>query len=596
MANEDGSLWLVHGGEIFNHVELRHELELRGHRFSTHSDSEIILHQYEEDGDGCLERFNGQWAFALWDERRQRLLLARDRLGVRPLFYARADGGIVFASEMKALFAHAGISREIDPAALRQVFTFWAAVAPRTMFRDVSELPPGHTLVLEKGSESLRQYWRPSYPGSFDPRERRPTDGEHAAELLDLLKGAVHLRLRSDVPVACYLSGGLDSTLTAALAVRQAGHPLETFSIRFTESEYDEGAWQDEASARLGTPHHSVWCRPEDIGRVFPDVIWHAETPIMRTAPAPLFLLSRLVREAGFKVVITGEGSDEILGGYDIFKETKIRHFCARRGESLIRPALLRRLYPYQPRLQRQSMAYLRAFFHARPEDLDRPFFSHLPRWSLAPSLTAFFSDDVKQAMKGSDPVVDLEQWLPHDYAGWHYFCQAQYLETSLLLPGYILSSQGDRMGMAHGVEGRFPFLDPRVVDFAAELPPWVKMRGLEEKHVLRLAAEGLVPETIRRRTKQPYRAPEAVSFFDPATGRARFPYVDELLSEEGIRRCGVFSPKSVSLLVKKVREGRAPGVRDGMALTGILSAQLWLQQFGKDFAARGEGRRDGDD
>lgn len=587
MANEDGTLHLVHSGEIFNHVELREDLERRGHRFSTRSDSEVILHQYEEDGDRCLERFNGQWAFALWDARRRRLLVARDRLGVRPLFYTRIDGGILFASEMKALFAHPGVSREIDPAGLRQVFTFWSTAAPRTMFRDVLELAPGQMLVLDEGGETLRGYWRPDFPSSFACEDRERSGDEPAAELLGLLNDAIRLRLRSDVPVGCYLSGGLDSTLTAALAVRQAGRPLETFSIRFDEEEYDEGRCQDEAIAALGTPHHSVRCGAEEIGRVFPDVVWHAETPLLRTAPAPLFLLSRLVRGAGIKVVITGEGSDEMFGGYDVFKEAKIRRSCARRPESAMRAALLRRLYPYQPLLQRQSAAYLRAFFHARPEDLDDPLFSHRPRWSLAPSLTAFFSDGIREASSAYDPQADLLRSLPAEYATWDPFCRAQYLEISLLLPGYILSSQGDRVAMAHGVEGRFPFLDPRVVDFAAKLPPWIKMMGLEEKHVLKLAARGVVPEAVRRRSKQPYSAPDLTSFFDPAAGKARFPYVEELLSENGVREGGLFSPKAVAHLVEKVRGGRASGVRDGMALTGILSTQLWLRRFGKDFAAQ---------
>ncbi len=387
--------------------------------------------------------------------------------------------------------------------------------------------------------------------------------------------------LRSDVPVGAYLSGGIDSAVTTAMIRRYTDVALTTFSVAFEDPEFDEGPFQREAVAHLGIrDHHETVCRAEDIGRVFPEVIWHAEQPIVRTAPAPLYLLSRLVRDNGYKVVLTGEGSDEVLGGYDIFKEAKIRRFMAERPDSPRRALLLKRLYPYIPALQSQSPAYLQAFFQARPADLGSPFFSHLPRWNLGSRLGVFLSDDVVQATRDYRPEDDLLGDLPGDFGEWAPFCQAQYLETSGLLPGYILSSQGDRMQMANSVEGRCPFLDYRIAEFAGRLPPSLKMKVLNEKYILKRAAGDLIPPALRKRPKQPYRSMEIPSFFDTARGRARFDYVDELLSSDAIRDGGLFNPAAVGRLVDKARSGGAIGVKDGMALVTILSTQLTVAQF----------------
>jgi asparagine synthase (glutamine-hydrolysing) len=323
MSIADGSLWITFNGEIFNYVELRDELLKKGHRFATRSDTEVILHLYQEEGERCVERLNGQWAFAIWDAKRQKLFLSRDRLGVRPLFYTESGGRFVFASEIKALLECPGVDAQLDWRGLDEVFTFWCTLPGRTVFRNVSQLAPGHSLVVHDGRTTIQEYWKLELtPADDDDGDERRED-RLRDELLALLVDATRIRLRSDVPVGTYLSGGLDSTLVTALVKRAVGDNLRSFSVRFDDLEFDESPYQDEAIAFLQTDHSSVRCSHEDIGGVFSDVVWHTEQPILRTAPAPLFLLSRHVRNSGFKVVVTGEGADEVFGGYDIFKKRK---------------------------------------------------------------------------------------------------------------------------------------------------------------------------------------------------------------------------------------------------------------------------------
>lgn len=576
MHNEDGSLWIVFNGEIFNYLELRAELLTKGHEFATRSDTEVILHLFEDLGEACVSRLNGQWAFVIWDARRRRLFLSRDRFGVRPLFFTALRGGFAFASEIKALFAHPGVGRELDVRSLNEIFTFWHTLAPRTAFRGVSELPPGHSAIVADGRITVKPYWDLDYAPTKASSNGAGQEQPYAEELLAILEDATRLRLRSDVPVGAYLSGGLDSTIIASLVKRSGVARLRTFSVRFEDSELDEGTFQSEAVRYLETDHQEIRCSGREIGRVFPEVIWHAEKPILRTAPAPFYLLSRLVRENGYKVVLTGEGADEMLGGYDIFKEVKIRSFWAAHPDSTLRPLLLRRLYPYLPQIQSQPPAYLKAFFHINAIDTESPFFSHLPRWRLTSRLKSLFSDAAKAELAGHDPITDLEASLPPAYGGWDPFTRAQYLETRHLLPGYILSSQGDRMAMAHSVEGRFPFLDPRLAEFASRLPPRLKMNALKEKYLLKACAGRLVPPAVINRHKQPYRAPDARSFFC-AGGHE---YVDELVSPDRIRRDGIFNPGAVQKLVEKARSGNIVGVGDNMAVVAVLSSQLLIDSF----------------
>jgi len=580
MANEDGSLWITFNGEIFNYVELREDLLARGHHFASLSDTEVILHLYEEFGADAVGKLNGQWALAIWNSRARTLFLSRDRLGVRPLFYTQCGNEFLFASEIKALFAHPGVSREIDPLGLDDVFTFWTTLAPRTIFRGVRELPPGHSLTWRDGEISVERHWQPTFEPQAD------TDADVACErLLDLLTGATRLRLRSDVPVGAYLSGGLDSAVVTALAMRIAGAPMRTFSIAFTDAEFDESTHQRQVVGALGTDHRELRCTQEDIARAVPDVVWHAETPLLRTAPAPLYLLAQMVRADGYKVVLTGEGADEVFGGYDIFKEAKLRRLWAKFPQSARRAALVKRLYPYLPSLQRQPAAAVRAFFDDVRDDLRDPCFSHLPRWRVTSRLKMFLSDDVKSAIGAYDGRDDVVAQLPPGYDRWDPFCQSQYLELTQLLPGYILSSQGDRVAMAHGVESRFPFLDPDVVAFASTLPPMLKMKALNEKYLLKRAARTLVPPAVWQRSKQPYRAPGAKVFF-----ASHNDYVDELLAPSRLQRDGLFDAPAVERLVNKCRERAALSVTDDMALVGIVSTQLIVHRFINHFSTVAHG------
>lgn len=573
MSSADGQFWITFNGEIFNYIELRDELIGKGHTFRTRSDTEVILNLYKEEGENCVHRLNGQWAFAIWDTVRRKLFASRDRLGVRPLFYTKTADRFLFASEIKALFACPDVERDLDLHALDQVFTFWHVLPPGTSFRNIHQLPPGHSLTLENGTLRIWQYWDLDYAPDDDAGDK--VEKRLAEELLDLLLDATRIRLRSDVPVGAYLSGGLDSTFIAALTKSMVGDRLQTFSVAFDDPLFDESAYQREASAFIHSQHSNVRCAREDIAGVFPEVVWHGEQPILRTAPAPLFLLSRLVHESGFKVVLTGEGADETMGGYDIFKEAKIRRFWGRQPQSRLRPLLLKRLYPYMDGMQRQSPEYLKQFFHVTPEELTSPFFSHLPRWNLTRKLRSFLSPAARSEVNDGDPLSEITEQLPQAYRSWTPFNQAEYLEAKYLLPGYILSSQGDRMAMAHSVECRYPFLDHRLVEFAGKLPPRLKMKVLDEKHLLKRAAHGFIPESIERRYKQPYRAPDGVSFFTSRTN-----YAHELLSAEAIERNGVFDAMAVAALVDKFTHQRPTGARDDMALVGILSTQLLLEEF----------------
>jgi len=518
---------------------------------------------------------NGQFAFAIWDTHRQSLFMARDRVGIRPLFYTLHDGRLIFGSEMKALFEFPGVPRSLDHESLAQVFTFWTTLSPRTSFEGIKELSPGHYLYFEHGSVTVKRYWSQTFPrngeafrGSF----------EEAGEMLgDLLKDAVRLRLRSDVPVGAYLSGGLDSSVIAQLIKENSPEGLlETFSIGFSEQNFDEGEYQNMMAKLLGTLHHRTQCRSYDIASYFPGTVWHAEMPLLRTAPVPMLMLSDLVHKFNFKVVMTGEGADEMLGGYNIFKEMTVRRFWAREPQSQLRPLLLKRLYPYLAGLQSMSPAALKLFFGYRLSDVNSVFYSHLLRWNN----TAKIRKLMRPGASEGTFLDSLETELAPVLSDWSPLAKAQFLETNIFMSGYLLSSQGDRMAMGNSVEGRYPFLDHRVMDFCNSLPDAFKLNGLKEKVLLKHSFKDRLPKAVINRSKQAYRAPLSAPF----TGDDAPDWVREMLSAEVCRSAGVFDEKAVTLLRSRLKKETSASEVDQMGLVAVLSSHLLWQQFVSDF------------
>jgi asparagine synthase (glutamine-hydrolysing) len=563
---------IAFNGEIFNYLELRKRLA--SHRaFRTRSDTEVILASYLERGIDCVLDFIGQFAFAIYDPRTHALWLARDRVGILPLHYARIAEGLAFASETKALFAGGWRTPALDPSGLKQTLQLWSPVVPRTVFEGVSQLAPGSVARWSDGRLETWRYWDPD----FGVEPRAEVDAARAEEELGaLLVDAVRLRLRADVPVAAYLSGGLDSSLLCGIAQSQLAGTLNTFSVGFADPGFDERAFQDEVARRLDTRHRSVLVSLRDIGELLPAVVRHAEQILLRSAPAPLFRLSRLVRACDTKVVLTGEGSDEIFLGYDLYRETRVRQFWARQPGSRFRPALLRRLYPYLP-MSQQGQELLEQFFGIGLGDPQNPGFSHLPRWAASGRIARFFSRAFAETAAGEDPVASVLASLPARVRGWKPLARAQYLEMQTLLAGYLLGAQGDRMLMGNSVEGRFPFLDHRLIEFAAALPERLKLRGLSEKWILKRFARRCVPASVLQRQKYPYRAPAVGAL----TGVDAPAWSRELLSREATRRVGVFDEEKVARLVAKLSTRPAAATEaDSQALIAIATTQLLADQL----------------
>jgi len=576
LSNETGRLWISFNGEIFNYLELAAQLKSLGHVFKTASDTEVVIHAWEQWGPGCFEKFNGQWAIALWDSEKSELILSRDPAGILPLYYAVAGKRLLFASEMKAILADPDASKGFEPEGLGEIFTFWCTVAPRTPYRGISELEPGHWASYTNGRMVKKPYWSPDFPPAG--KEAIQDIVENGKRLREGLVEATRLRfLRSDVPVGAYLSGGIDSSVTAAIITSYTGVPLRTFSLRFSDTEFDEGPYQQEMARRLGTEHLSLEVSASDIAGVFPDTIWHGELPIMRSGPAPLFLLSRLVRESGYKVVVTGEGSDEILAGYDIFREAKVRMFMASNPGSTKRARAVELLYPWMARSPAQAPSFARAFF-GKNLDAGDPALSHRPRWDATRAIQLMLQPGLRQLLASTRPDQDLIARMPAGHKQWDTVSRAQWLEFTTLLPGYILSAQGDRMLMGNSVEGRFPFLDRAVMDLANSFPACHKLLALDEKHILKREFADLVPESILRRPKQPYRAPDASNFFKGPVPE----WLPDLVSKRALQEAGIFDANAVTSLFVKCAAvgGDHMSNTDNMRVMAIVSTQLAHAHF----------------
>jgi asparagine synthase (glutamine-hydrolysing) len=572
MRSDDGQIVMVFNGGIFNFVELRQDLEKEGVNFKTKSDTEVILELYRLRGLDFVQKLNGQFAIALWDRRVRTLYLIRDRIGICPLFYTVNNGRFIFGSEIKALTPALTAKPSIDLKSLDQIFTFWAPISPNTIFEGVREVSPGQIISVASGEVRSSRYW--DWPIT-EARYSNAPESELADELHDLLVDATQIRLRSDVPVGAYLSGGLDSSAIVSMILNHTNTSLRTFSLTFEDKGFDESEFQSALVDHVSVLHSSLAVDSDMIGVELERTTWHTETPILRTAPVPMGMLSRHVRRAGYKVVLTGEGADEVLGGYDLFKETKVRQFLARQPESVTRPLLLKRIYPYLVLPNGKDAQYLKMFFGMGIDSPNDPCFSHMPRWRTTGKAKNFFSDAVTSTI-ASNTAQRYSKQLSKLLERVDYFNRAQYIESKTLMSGYLLSSQGDRMLMMNSVEGRFPFLDHRVIEFSSTLPPTLKMKVLNEKYLLKRAVGKYLPDAIVNRHKQPYRAPDLLGFGTSRLDTSIF----DALSEKQINRVGFFDSKKVGLLQKKAASRGRLSISESQTITGIITTQFVHDQF----------------
>ena len=491
LCNQDKTLWITFNGEVYNYIELREELLEKGYAFETNTDTEVVLYLYEEFGESFIEKLNGQFAIAIWDETKDQLFLGRDRVWIRPLFYTSFEGRFLFASEIKSFLEFPGVSFELCEEAISDYFTFWTCLPPKTAFKDIFQVPCGSYMLVKNSKIRTVPYWNLL---ALDLQENE-IDLDSASEALDnLLRDSVRLRLRADVEVGCYLSGGLDSTVTTHYATRYSKNKVKTYSLLFDDKEFDESQYQRMAQELLRTEHTEVHCKDEDIASEFESVVWFSESPLFRTAPAPMKILADGVQKKDIKVVLTGEGADELLGGYNIFKEMKIRRFWAKDTESNFRPLLLTRLYPYLPHIRQAKPNYLKLFFGYKLKEVDSPVYSHLLRWNNGNKLRQFFRSEFKEPIGDYDPVKAYESTAGESLESLDELTAAQIIELQLFMSGYLLSSQGDRMAMAHSVEGRYPFLDHRIIEFCLKLPARFKINGLNEKFLLKRLFKNKIP------------------------------------------------------------------------------------------------------
>jgi asparagine synthase (glutamine-hydrolysing) len=508
IASEDGGLRIVVNGEFYDFERVQRDLESRGHCLRTRSDSEIALHLYEDLGTACLHQLRGEFAFALWDGLNDTLFAARDRFGIKPLYYAQHGGTLYLASEIKALLT-AGLPGRWDHSAFFQANHFLVTPQDRTLFEGIAQVPPGHFLLATGGQVRVIRYWDFDYPDS-DRDESIGTDAEYAERFRSALDEAVRLRLRADVPVGCYLSGGIDSCAVLGLAATHRTEPIRAFTLTFDRVNYDEGAIAREMAASAGADFHPIPVHQSDLADHFADATWQAETLCFNAHGVAKYLLSRAVRNAGYKVVLTGEGSDEILAGYPPFRRDMLLYNTRGQGAETVRQ-FLEQLQANNP----VSRGLLLPDGEAIPLANVRRALGFVPSWLEANATAAFrlralFAPDFAAAFAGRDPYRVFLNGLdvPGQLAGRDPVNQSLYLWSKAVLPSYVLAVLGDRMEMAHSVEGRLPFLDHRVVELARDLPVSQKIRGMTEKYVLREAARPVLTATVYGRHKHPFLTP----------------------------------------------------------------------------------------
>jgi asparagine synthase (glutamine-hydrolysing) len=564
MPDPSGRYLLSFNGEIYNFRELRAELRAAGRRFVTDGDTEVLLLALVHWGLAALSRLKGQFALALWDDEAGEVLLARDRFGIVPLHWQHTPGGgVAFASEVKALRAM-GLHPRLSVPDLVDVGVLWGTHPGRSVYAGVETVRPGGWVRIGPDGVGAGAHWEYRYA---EERDESSLDVQ-AERLRALLADAVDRRVPVYGDPAVLLSGGLDSSAVLALLrqARPAGR-IESYSIQFTQAALDEQPFQAMAAAAFDTDHVSILCGDRSVAATLREAVEHAEQPLTRTASASSIALAAMIEAHGTRAVLSGEGADELLCGYDLFKVAAVRDEWSRHPDSAGLPHALTEILAQQAQLGR---AVERAFYEQGIDRRDDPLFSHLNRWSSSYRITQYLAADRRTGLNVETVLDGVRDRLPAAYAGWSAVEQAQYLEVTYFLASSLLASQCDRPYMAHSIEARYPFLDEDVVDFALTLPQTSKLAGLQEKAVLKRAVGADVPAAIRDRVKQPYTAPEGDVFRSPQGAEL----LDAYASTDALARHGVFDPKRVSWLVRKLRDGRT-SFHDDLALLWVVSIQM---------------------
>jgi asparagine synthase (glutamine-hydrolysing) len=578
--NEDKSIGVVYNGELFDYPERRAELEGRGHRFATHCDTELIPHLWEDHREDALAKLRGQFAVAVWDQAKRRLTLARDRFGICPLYWTHQQSSsgewLLFASEIKALLASGFVSPRPDPRGLNHVFSFFALPGPVTCFQGIRLLAPGHFLTIQvrdpqPAQVTERIFWEMDFPdeGHEDP-------GSDAKSLVNefekVMLQAVDKRLRADVPVVSYLSGGVDSSIVVALACHVRGQPIPTFTIQIKDPTLDEKTEALQVARHVGTNPVVVGCGADEVLNTYPELIRAAEGPVIDTSCAALLLLAREVHQQGYKVAVTGEGSDEWLAGYPWYKVHRLLGYLdtvpGLRLGRLVRRAYLWKIAP--PGFDKANVRRMQDAIGGPNPWLDIYGLMSLSKWR-------FFSDELLDAVRTDFAYADLLP-IPERAKRWHPLNRALYFGARIQLAGLLLNAKGDRVAMNSSVETRYPFLDEDVYSFLAQLHPRWKLRGLQDKYILRLLAERWLPREAAWRRKAMFRAP-----FDSFHREPPPAFVEQLLSEESLRKTGFFNPDSVRYwraAFRRMRAGSAARATLEMGLVGVIGTQLWYHSF----------------
>jgi asparagine synthase (glutamine-hydrolysing) len=569
MTNEDGRLHIIYNGEVYNHADYRATLEARGHRYRTHCDTETILHLYEEHGAGCVEHLRGMFAFAIWDEHRRELFIARDRLGVKPLYYVHTDdGSLYFASEIKALIEARAVKPEINYAALPDYLANHGTSNDETLFAGVRRLAPGHTLLWrEDGSIEITQYWDVSFAEEGAEGARR--DEDLIEEWADLFRTSVRLRLMADVPLGMFLSGGIDSSAIAAVMSGMVDEPIKTFSVAFREREANELTYARMVAEKFKTDHHEVIVSPAEFFDALPQMVWQEDEPLAHPSSVPLYFVSRLASHH-VKVVLTGEGSDEMLGGYERYAKT-LYNLAAAPAYNRLAPASVRRMIERRiralPAGSKVRQKLTRTFL-CLPHGIEGSYFDNFAVFTRA-TQSQLLSDETKARAGTLDPYRDMRRYFESADAD-STLNRMLYADTKTYLHELLMKQ--DQMSMAASIESRVPFLDHKLVEFTARLPVRLKLRrGWTTKYVLRQAMKDVLPEPILSRKKMGFPVPVGKWF------RGEFKHVvDEYVLSPRAAERGIFDETYVRALVARHDAGADQAER----LWSLVNFEMWLRRF----------------